>query len=82
MALLHDGDLIIVHAKVGVFLEKGDGLGVGIAGRHDAEGQLGAGGGVARLVGQDRLDVVLDVLGSGGQLRREADLLPFGMQHT
>mmetsp|Transcript_1881 Transcript_1881/g.5474 ORF Transcript_1881/g.5474 Transcript_1881/m.5474 type:complete len:462 (+) Transcript_1881:1324-2709(+) len=74
LPLLDDGDLIVVQAKVGVGLEKSDGLGVGITGRHDAEGQLGSGGGVAGLVRQNRLDVVLDVLGFGGQLRREADL--------
>ena len=75
LSLLDNGDLIGIHAKVGVGLEQGDGLGVGIAGRHDAQGQLGSGGGVAGLVRKNGLDVVLNVLGLGGQLRREADLI-------
>jgi len=61
LPLLHDGYLILVHAKVIVFVKEGHGLIVGVIASHDAEWELLTRLGVTRLEGEDCFNVELNV---------------------
>ena len=82
LLLLNEGHLLLLSAEVVVALEEVEGLGVGVVGGHDGEGDadvLGAAvrGHLARgplLQREDGLNVELEVARVRGPLARELDL--------